>query len=264
MSERKPIPLEGVDNARDLGGFETADGYVIRRRRLIRSSKLSDVTGNDERILVGDYDLRKVIDFRASVEKRQSPDVRIPGTEYIELPVFEELISGITHEKRASVLPEGKDGLASLHPDQMKKAYRRMVEDEYSRNQYRKFFDVLLDNEEGAVLWHCTMGKDRAGLATVLLLSALGVSKEDILSDYVMTNTYCAGRVDRIVAEVLSRTEGLLDPVTCREFFSAKPEYIDEALSIIDENFGSVGEFLSAEMGLSAPRLIKLRDMYLA
>ncbi|NLT39518.1 MAG: tyrosine-protein phosphatase, partial [Clostridiales bacterium] len=168
-----------------------------------------------------------------------------------------------THERRPSVLPEGKDGMASLHPDQMKKAYKRMVEDEFSRSQYRKFFDILLENNEGSVLWHCTMGKDRTGLATVFLLSALGVPRESIISDYLMTNQYCADRVDRIVAEVLSRMEGEMDPATCRAFFCAMPEYIDEALRLIDEKFGSMEEFLSTEIGLSQPRLDKLRRMYL-
>jgi len=263
MSKHNLIPFEGIDNARDLGGFVTADGATVRRRRLIRSSKLSDVTKNDKRVLVEEYNVRKVIDFRASIEKQHSPDVIIPGVEYIELPVFEESVSGVTHERRPSVLLEGKDGMASLHPDQMKKAYKRMVEDEFSRSQYRKFFDILLENNEGSVLWHCTMGKDRTGLATVFLLSALGVPRESIISDYLMTNQYCADRVDRIVAEVLSRMEGEMDPATCRAFFCAMPEYIDEALRLIDEKFGSMEEFLSTEIGLSQPRLDKLRRMYL-
>ena len=71
--------------------------------------------------------------------------------------------------------------------------YRNLVMDPFSRQQYRKFFGILLDQKEGAVLWHCSAGKDRVGVGTALLLSALGIPRETILADYMIL--YLDGRM---------------------------------------------------------------------
>ena len=85
--------------------------------------------------------------------------------------------------------------------------YRNLVMDPFSRQQYRKFFGILLDQKEGAVLWHCSAGKDRVGVGTALLLSALGVPRETILADYMMVNTFTAEVVESRLEELNERLQ---------------------------------------------------------
>lgn len=97
------IPLENLQNTRDLGGFMTKDGRKVKSHRLIRSGDLKDATENDKKLLVDTYGLNMVIDFRTAQECKDRPDPRIPGVEYIWHPIFEEKASGITREKTVSV-----------------------------------------------------------------------------------------------------------------------------------------------------------------
>ncbi len=258
------VPLEGSENTRDLGGIVTADGHRIKYKRLLRSGMLSNLSDKDIDFLRNEYALRYDLDMRASAEKKMQPDREIEGAQYVDLPIFDESVSGITHEKRASVVPAGKDMKSAVpHPDTMKAAYVRMVSEEYSIAQYRRFFEILLSNEEGSVLWHCAMGKDRAGMASVLILSALGVERDAIVEDYLLTNKYCNERIMHIVSMVMKNLGDKIDEQTCIEAFSAREEYLSCALGIIDEKHGGMDAFLENQMGLTPPLREKLKAMYL-
>ena len=99
MKEITRIPLEGLHNTRDLGGFETADGRKIRPRRLIRSGQLSGMTEKDKQVLTEDYGLRMDVDFRTGQERTEAPDPRLPGVAYVENPILSDQAIGITREK---------------------------------------------------------------------------------------------------------------------------------------------------------------------
>jgi len=255
------IDLEGEVNARDLGGYIGAEGKTIAPRRLIRSGKLSDLTEKDMQRLREEYDLRVVVDFRTSNEKAESPDARIPGVTYVEIPIFDEGVKGITHEKKDSVVPDFKKGAPALEPAGMVGAYRRIAGEAYSRSQYRKFFDVLLNNKEGCVLWHCTMGKDRAGMGAVYTLAALGVDMETIMEDYLATNQFCVSKVDDVLNMIRSEG-GVFDETVARRFFSADREYLGAALEIINAE-GSLEDYLVKVIGLTHEDIAALRNMYL-
>ena len=123
--------------------------------------------------------LRTVIDLRTDQERQERPD-RAEGLEYLPLPVIEDLQAGITHEQRAAM---------AEFPD-MALLYRMMMEREGSRAGFRRVLHTIFtyDYSAGAVLWHCTEGKDRCGMTAALVLEALGVGREDILADYLLTN----------------------------------------------------------------------------
>lgn len=254
------IFLEGEDNARDLGGYVGADGGVIKMKRLIRSGKLSGITERDIAVLRDEYDLRAVVDFRTSGEKKREPDVVIPGVAYHDVPIFDERVDGITHEKKKDLVPDFNSA-NTLVPERMVAAYGRIAGENFSRTQYAKFFRVLLDNPEGSVLWHCTMGKDRAGMATVYLLSVLGVDREVIVEDYLATNGFCTRVVDEVMADVMSHNPNI-DPVPTRRFFCADRDYIGEAFRIIDSEGGML-PYIEKYMGVGKKEIEQLREMYL-
>ena len=104
------IELTGADNARDFRGIsiQREDGvFKISSKRFIRSNKLSELTDEDIRVLIKDYDLRKVIDLRTNAEKNGKPDRVIPGVEYVHIPLVQESTIGITHETNTDMQAAG-------------------------------------------------------------------------------------------------------------------------------------------------------------
>ena len=110
---------------------------------------------------------------------------------------------------------------------------------------YKNFFKVLKENEDGAILWHCSQGKDRAGLAAYLLQYVLGVSKEDRDKDYMFTNEAMKLKIKQLTPIVLKQSgndKTLLKNL--KDVFSADMDYLNEALKTIDEYYGNIDIFL--------------------
>lgn len=268
MKEITRIPLEGLHNTRDLGGFETMDGRHIRPGKLIRSGQLSGMTKKDERVLLEEYQLRTDVDFRTGQEKAEAPDPELPGVRYVENPILSDRAIGITREKSAEadmmkMLVQKMSSSESAAEEYMTGLYRNLAMDPFSRQQYRRFFEILLSQEEGALLWHCSAGKDRVGVGTALLLSALGVPRETIIRDYMMVNEFTA---DVVEGDLKKLNERVNNPwlINClRELMKVRESYIHSVFSSIDENFGGMENYLKTEMGLDDEKLKTLREMYL-
>ena len=142
--------------------------------------------------------------------------------------------------------------------------YDGTADSEHSQQGYRAFFDVLLNNEEGkAVLWHCTAGKDRAGLGAVLLLSALGVDRETILDDFALTNDFNAASIEALAsfAEANGYTAEQVQVV--RDLTGVNRSYMEHTLDHIDETYGSMHDYLVNQIGLSEDEIARLQEMYL-
>ena len=174
------IELEGLPNTRDIGGIRAADGRYVKHARLLRSGALAGATERDLEVLLDDFDVRTVIDLRTEEERREKPDPEdgLEGVRFDDAPVLNTSTLGVTREggiKGAlKMLRAVQDDPAQIMMD----IYERMVLDEASQRGFASFFDDVLDTPDGAVLWHCTIGKDRAGLAAMLLLHVLGASHE--------------------------------------------------------------------------------------
>lgn len=268
MKEIRRIPLEGLHNTRDLGGFETADGKKIRPRRLLRSGQLAGMTEKDKQVLTKDYGLRTDVDFRTGQERAEAPDPRIPGVTYVENPILSDQAIGITREKASEgdmmkLLVQQMSTSEKAAEEYMAGLYRNLVMDPFSRQQYRRFFEILLDQEEGAVLWHCSAGKDRVGVGTALLLSALGVPRNTILADYMMVNTFTADVVEDHLEKLNERLQNpqLIDCL--RELMQVRESYLLSVFQAIEEGYGTVDAFLETEMGLNEEKRARLRGMYL-
>lgn len=258
------IPLENLPNTRDLGGIITEDGRTICPHKLLRSGALFWSSEEDRTVLVQKYNLRTVVDFRTESEKKEKPDPEMPGVVNIWNPILEEAAMGITREekqKEKSVVQqvlERTGGKAKGPEEYMQKMYHDLVSSEFSRKQYRKFFAILLAQENGAVLWHCSAGKDRVGIATALLLSALGVSRECIMADYIKTNDFVKEDVQQLLGKVKPEFRAAV-----RMLFVVVPSFLESFFQTIDSEFGGMDSFLEKEMGLTADKREKLRDMYL-
>lgn len=267
MENSNRIPLIGLRNTRDLGGFCTKDGRKVQRRRCIRSGELSPMTERDKKTLLEEYNLRAVIDFRTQTERAQKPDPILPGVHYFHNPILLEQTLGITRERPgdgviASFL-EAINGTDFTGNSYMAAIYSSLVSEPYSQRQYGRFFDLLLEQEEGAVLWHCSAGKDRVGVGTVLFLTALGVSEEDAAADYLMTNTYLAADIRQMVGSITASLGSDADAEEIAALFSVQEAYIDAVFRAMKEACGSTEGYLRQAIGLSEEKLERLKGLYL-
>ncbi len=182
-----------IQNKRDLGGLKTRDGKTIRTGMLVRSALLAQA---EEQDLDG---VATIIDLRTIAERDEMPD-QACGREYLPIPIFEkvnESIDGVSHEKKEE---------QSLIPD-MAVLYGIMMK-QYA-DSFRRVLTAVLEHDysKGAVLWHCSEGKDRCGMTAALVLEALGVDRDTILEDYLKTNLVNLPKAEAI-REKLQATHG--------------------------------------------------------
>lgn len=215
------IGLSGVANARDLGGYKTADGKTVKIGVLLRTAALYHATANDLKIITDKYHVTQIIDFRTSKGIQKNPDPQINGVIETHLPIHSS---------------------AEKNTDGENQSYINMVTDSNSISAFKQFFMVLLNHKEGAVLFHCAAGKDRTGVASILLLSALGVDKNTIIQDYLLSNEYYSA---------LSQKERV------------KEKWAMTVFDTITSKYGSMDIFLNQELGLTPQNKAKLKLMYL-
>ena len=250
------ISFAGIINARDLGGLTTIEGKTIRKGLLLRTANLSQATEADLSKLRQDYRLSAVIDLRTAVERKERPD-RIPeGVEYRITPIFDEAIAGITRE--------GDTPSPFSLPD-MVSLYRTMIIAEPCRAALHEVLTAIFahDFEKGAVLWHCTAGKDRGGIVSSLVLAALGVSREGIMKDYAVNADEFIVQADALYRRALR--SGRPEPVAAvaRDVFLALPKYMESAFRAINEEYGSSESYLTRGLQIPETVLKKFRDKIL-
>ena len=260
----KRIHLQGLENTRDLGGFETSDGRKIKPHRLIRSGALAGATAGDIEILKNEYNLKKIIDLRTDMETEHKPDPEIEGVEFEHIPFVDSQILGITYEKNifATAISKVKS-LDMSAEDYMKNMYRALIINENSLKNIARFFEVLLDMEDGAVLFHCSAGKDRVGAACMVILSILGVEKKTIIRDYLATEKFGAKftKKYRLLAKLMSKSKKVSD--YAKVFLSTNKEFILAMYDEVEKRYGSVEAYAEKCLGLDEAKREKLRSMYL-
>ena len=262
-----PCRLDGAPNFRDLGGLPTADGRHIRHHRLLRSGHLAYIPQESQQKLVEEYGLKTVIDLRTEMEMFQRPNVVMPGVSYVHCPIFEQKAEGVTRE---SITPSDpvSSALRMAHHmegqayEQMLGLYSVFLSDEGAEH-YTKFFNTILEQEDGAVLWHCTMGKDRCGTGAFLLETALGVPRELAMADYLYTNDRLVPITEATIAEAVKveNDPALMDQI--RMMDSVRPEFLGVAIQTAEQACGSLDAFLEERLGLTKEKREKLQEMFL-
>lgn len=170
---QRAVPLQGVQNARDLGGYRTTDGHVVRTGLVYRSGELNKATDADLAALTA-RKVRYVDDLRTSYERALSPD-RVPAgaTEN-----WDDIIGQAPPQVLASTLFAGDD------------LYRAFITAPGANQGFANVLHDILRAGDGAVLYHCTAGKDRTGWMSAVLLTVLGVDRKTVDYDYLLSNYY--------------------------------------------------------------------------
>ena len=267
------IPVKGIVNARDLGGYVMQDGRKLRDGVLIRTAHLADATDSDLKYLSG-LPVAKVIDFRKDEEKKGKADLMVPGAEYICLVIDASgnLVKQATEdEKRLFTGHKQFDikkfmimaAFNSMAQRIAREMYPNLFFDPDCQKQFKQFFRLILETEKGAVLYHCTQGKDRTGIASALILAALGADMETIVADFDATNRVYEADVRRCCRNVRLMGGKEAEIETVKAFLGANTDNFIKTLDRVDLQYGSMEAYLKDPIGLTNQDIITLRERYL-
>ncbi len=267
------IPVIGIINARDLGGYIMQDGRRLRDGMLLRSAHLADATDEDLQYL-SSIPIAKVIDFRKDIEMNGKTDRMVPGAEYIRLEIDAsgKIVSQATEdEKRLFTGNKQFDVkkfmvMAAFNPMAQRIAqqmYPNLTNDPECRKQFKQFFRLILDTANGAILYHCTQGKDRTGFASALILAALGAGRDTIVADFDATNRVYEEDVRQCCQNVRLMGGKENEIATVKSFLGANTDNFIKALESIDREFGTMEAYLKGPIGLTEQDILTLRERYL-
>ncbi|MBQ6317013.1 MAG: tyrosine-protein phosphatase [Oscillospiraceae bacterium] len=252
--------LEGLNNGRDLGGYVTADGqYQVKKGLLLRTAKLADATDADIALLSSNYDIEKVIDLRMLPERLMNPDKKIPDAK--NLVISTQTIPNIfviTGEDWLMMLRAIRSGVMDTYMTAM---YRQLISDPMAIRGTQKFFKEVL-SADGAVLWHCTSGKDRTGIEAYLLMCALGMSEDVARAEYLNTNVMMADEMKASYDKAYKYTHSKWIASEFYKYEGVSEDWLKVALTVI-ERYGGVDAYLRNVIKLTDDDFAQLRAMYL-
>jgi len=244
-SSARHIPLQGASNFRDLGGYSGHGGRAVRWRVLFRSDHLARLSAADQGQLQA-LKISRSFDFRGAQESQAQSYVLLHSRRH-SLPIEPTLLQYLQAQVQSGRSVTASDAAEAMHA-----TYRGFVL--HNSDRFADLFAHLLA-DDAPFVFHCTAGKDRTGLAAALILSALGVSQDDILQDYMLTNALY--RHEPGVTAALS-------PDVMAVVWRVQEGFLHTALQTIDADFGSMARYLEVRLGLDAQNLERLRQCYLA
>lgn len=233
------IPIASVPNLRDLGGWVTRYGGHVRTGVLYRSAGLGKLQGGDVKTL-GDLGIRSVYDMRTEAERTLEAD-RVPeGVEHVVADVLADS-SGAAPAQLLHVLGDPEAAAAMLGGGKaaalFEHGYREIVSLPSALAGYRLFFSALADPAHRPALFHCTTGKDRTGWAAAAMLMLLGVSDDDAMQDYLLTNDQLLPALQPVF-DAFKAAGG--DPELLRPVLGVQREYLAAALDEMHQRFGTL------------------------
>lgn len=264
------LGLVNATNARDLGGFATADGRSVRRGLLFRANALNRLTDEDV-LALGRLGLAHVIDFRHAEEIELTGPDRLPAApacRLVSLPLFDpdhDVFTTVSAALRG-VKGARSELLLRLSPQRggaaaaMVELYRWFVASPVARETVATVVRMLASTESLPLLFHCTAGKDRTGWLSAVLLHALGVDRDAVVSDYLRTNDLNASGTAHLLATVAGRLE---DPSVLLPLLEARAEYIEAAFDEVDAAYGGMDGYLRDGLEIDATTLAALRHSLL-
>lgn len=255
-----PLPFEKTENFRQLGGYTGADGRQVKCGQIYRSGALADaVRTPHDKALLESLGLRSIFDFRSSQERSFLPDPALPGARQFDISAMVSSDGQEVNFDIASFFTMTADQLNQVF-QQVHLSYAALP---FENEAYKEMFRQLLAGNT-PLLFHCSAGKDRTGVAAALILLALGVSRQDVMEDYLLTNT-CRAATRAELGEKFAAAMGntpARDAVV-NLFTGVQRESLELALDAIDQRYPSFEAYLQDQYGIGAAGLEKLRQMYL-
>jgi protein-tyrosine phosphatase len=258
----EPIAVLSLPNLRDIGGWPARNGRLVRRGLVYRSVALDHLTDGDA-AAVEALGLRTVYDLRTKAERTAEPDRAMDGVEHVVVDVLAdsrdaapaELIGVLSDPKQAEELLGGEKAGALFAG-----AYREIVSLPSALAGYRELFMGIADAGRRPALYHCTTGKDRTGWATAALLSLLGVDRELVLREYLLTNEQLVPALEPIFQRFTAAggDRSVLLPV-----LGVQASYLDASFEEMRSSFGTIEGYFRDGLGMDAADQDELREAFI-
>lgn len=264
--ETRNYDFQSIYNFRDFGGYKGLDSRAVKAGRLFRSAHLAALSEEDL-LAIGGLAIDLVVDLRYAPERAKQPS-RFPTP----VPHVHEYPDA-SEAKKAKVAPHEAFLEHELYTADDAHGY--MMGSYISRPHDAGFQNIFADtlrfmanaetDEAAGVLVHCAAGKDRTGTLCALIQSVLGVSREDIMADYMMTLE--AVDIDKIIgpaAEMFTKRYGRpIDAKAIWPMFGVVPEFLNAALDGMLDESGDVENYVTDKVGLSEAEMDRIRARYL-
>ncbi len=258
--DNRVILLTGIHNFRDYGGYAIQGGGTVRSGCLYRSGQHRDATANDL-AAVDALDLATVIDLRGNSERRHYPCARGPGFR-AEVLFFDGETAGAGGAAHAIAARDVR-GVEDAHAA-MVDLYAFMPHRPNLQAVLRDYFRTL-GGRDGAHLVHCFAGKDRTGFAVALTHQLLGVHRDDMMADYLLTNT-AGDSAARIAAgaESIRRSRPDASDAAVAKLMAVEPDFLEAALATVDRDWGGAEAYVADVLGIDRPAVDAIRARLIA
>jgi protein-tyrosine phosphatase len=257
------LDIPSIVNLRDIGGYKTHDGHVVRKKLLYRSGALGRCSPEDLAKL-GGLNLKCDFDLRLNNERIDLPDRVPPGVNVISLNVLADS-DGSASAQLGRLMRRPKDVTAEkaieLSQAAMSQAFRELVTLPSAKKAYRQLFLELGQEDSLPAIIHCTYGKDRTGWAIAALLTLLGVPENVVIEDYLRSNENVLPVYQRAI-DNFAREGG--DPNVAKIIVSVRAEYLKSGFDEVKKQYGSIEGYFSKALQIDAAGQQRLKDRFLA
>ncbi len=257
----RSLHLAAAPNFRDVGGYRTSDGKWVKMGLLYRADSLDTLTDTDL-ATVDALGVKLVCDLRTNTERASKPDLEITGAtnEQIDISGQDELTQTIT----AAITSGDKAEQQRLFGDGKGEQLlidggRAFVSGDVPRAGYRTMFERIEDPANLPTILHCTGGKDRTGWAAAAILTMLGVPKETVMQDYLLSNDNLKAKNDATLAQ----TAAFIDRSLLEPLIGVRQEYLDASFSEVKAKYKTFDKYLAA-IGVNAKAKAALKAELLA
>lgn len=244
------INIPGIQNFRDLGGYPS---YPLKKRvrwgMVYRSAQIDSLECYSRKELKN-IGIKTIVDLRSTSELDGHSPLQ-PGFNVVHIPIktgdMEDVLKGIRTQK--------------IKSDTVYRMVERMNRELVMNYQqeYRQIFDILLNKDNYPVVFHCSSGKGRTGIAAALILASLSVNSDIIMEDYRLSNDYFnIPSASRYAYNLPARSQEAITTI-----YSAREDFLNAAKEEIERRYGDVDTYLRRAIGLSKEEIKKLQDILL-
>lgn len=268
----RTLPITGLNNFRDFGGYVGANGKRVKWGQLYRSNHLHGLKPDAQQYITA-LKIKTIIDYRSDNEIKTSPNSSIGEIKTYHLDasaqtaeLAAQFAADPSNEDQAlieSVLRDIPREFVNGEGVQVLEQYRGFVLSEKSKNAYRQMLRVVLDANNSPSLQHCRGGKDRTGYGVLLIQIMLGLSESDMIYDYMLTheNRLERNKIKMEAYRKITDDEDVLGYLL--SLIDTRVSFIIEILNTMKKVAGSPENYIKQELGFTDQDFKTLQDIYL-
>lgn len=253
-----PLPFATCENFRELGGYKGLNGKHVKRGVFYRTPALRPINSEADVALFRSLGIKTILDLRSVEERDAAPDPVFEGITNLQIPAMRTEDGGDVRFDLEGIFAGQQHSIDEMM-QVVSESYRTMP---FNNPAYQAMFRCMLRGEV-PLLFHCTAGKDRTGVAAALILKALGVSREDILTDYLHTNDNRAISRAKFREMLLATLPPQRAEEVANVIAGVDAQNMNNTLDAIDEKYPDYADYLREECGVDAAALAKLQADYL-